>query len=67
MVRGKRWIHYAVLYQLNTPWLDGPVIVAHDVVPIERTVLPALYPDREVWYYVDGEFSQQPSSYEQVP
>lgn len=60
VVRSKRWIHYGELISLNTPWLDGPVVVIRDRGSglTERTLM--MFPDRDVLYYYNGEFSTEP-------
>jgi 4-amino-4-deoxy-L-arabinose transferase-like glycosyltransferase len=62
-VHGVRWVDYAALMALNSPWLDGPVVVAHDLNPELTASLTALYPDREVWFYHGGSLSQAPLPY----
>ncbi len=63
LVRGSRWIEYAALFSLNTPWYDGPVVVAHDVTPGLSAAAIRAFENRRVWYYRDGEFSAHPFPY----
>ncbi len=60
IVRAKRWIHYGELISLNSPWLDGPVVVARDQGPQLTARVLAMFPERDVVYYYDGEFSLSP-------
>jgi hypothetical protein len=64
LVRGQRWIEYAVFFSLNSPWVDDPVIAAHDLNPALAASVIAVYPDREVWYWNDGKLTKEPTSYE---
>ena len=41
-----------------------PVVAAHDVDEAYTAKLIEHYPDREVWFYKDGEFSRQPFPYD---
>jgi len=66
MVRGRRWIEYAEFFALNSPWLDGPVVAAHDLRPDLTAYVLSLYPDREVWYYAYGAFTPRPLPYEET-
>ncbi|GAB4467475.1 MAG: hypothetical protein Kow00124_00410 [Anaerolineae bacterium] len=63
LVRGSRWVEYAALFSLNSPWYDGPVVVAHDVTPDLSAAAARAFQGRQVWYYRDGEFSAHPSRY----
>ena len=64
IVRGKHWINYATFFAANSPWLDNPILAAHDINPALDTFILGQFPDREVWYYADGVFSHQPFPYE---
>ncbi len=64
IVRGGRWVEYAEFFALNSPWYDDPVIAAHDINEDYTSRLIAHFPDREVWFYKDGEFSRQPFPYD---
>lgn len=66
MVRGRRWIEYAAFFALNSPWLDDPVVAAHDLRPDLTAYVLSLYPDREVWYYAYGAFTPRPFPYEET-
>ncbi len=63
LVRGRRWVEYAAFFSLDSPWLDDPILAAHDISPNLTAAIIALYPDREVWYYNGEEFSRLPSPY----
>lgn len=62
-VRGRHWVQYGALFSLNSPWLDGPVVVAHDISPEHNAAVRELFPEREVWYYSEGSFSKEPLPY----
>lgn len=62
-VRGTKWVMYAGLWHLNTPFFDGPTIIVHDVSPTANEAVRAVLPDRDVWYYKDGAFSRDPFPY----
>ncbi len=57
LVISSRWIEYAALNSVNTPLLDGPLIVAHSSRIITAAELAALVPDRAVWLYRDGRWT----------
>lgn len=63
LVRGGRWHEYAAFFSANTPWYDGPIVAAHDVNLTRSIGVIAMYPDREVWFYAEGAFSQAPAPY----
>jgi 4-amino-4-deoxy-L-arabinose transferase-like glycosyltransferase len=65
VVRGGHWYQYGALFYLNSPWYDDPIIAAHDLGPDRSPALIAHYPDREVWFYKDGVFSQRPFPYDE--
>ncbi len=65
MVRGRRWIEYAEFFALNSPWLDSPIVAAHDVHPSITEHVLSLYTDREVWYYAYSVFTPRPFPYEE--
>jgi hypothetical protein len=65
IVRGRRWIEYAVFFAFNSPWYDDPVIAAHDVNRDYTIELVSRFPDREVWFYKDGEFSRRAFAYDE--
>jgi hypothetical protein len=65
LVQGGFWPQYAALFSLNSPWYDTPIIAAHDVNLSVRRAVIALYPDRTVWYFSNGEFSRTPFPYEE--
>lgn len=67
LVRGSRWVDYGAFFALNSPWLDDPIIAAHDLSPGLAAQVIGLYPDREVWYYANGIFTRTPFPYEEVP
>jgi 4-amino-4-deoxy-L-arabinose transferase-like glycosyltransferase len=58
-VRGDHWADYATFFALDSPWHDGPVVAAHDVNLAYNAAVQVHYPGREVWYYVDGRFTQE--------
>jgi 4-amino-4-deoxy-L-arabinose transferase-like glycosyltransferase len=60
VVRAKRWIYYGELISLNSPWLDGPIVVAREQSPMLTARVLAMFPERDVLYYYDGEFSTEP-------
>lgn len=62
-VQGTRWQEYSAFFVLNSPWLDDPIIAAHDINAQHTSAVMALYPDREVWFYDHGVFSQEPRPY----
>ncbi len=62
-VRGRFWKQYGALFSLNNPWLDGPVVVAHDITPAINQAIAGRFPGREVWYYRAGMFSREPFPY----
>lgn len=62
-VRGRQWVEYAALFSLNTPWLDGPVVAAHDLAPAINQAIIARFPGREVWYARGSELSPVPFPY----
>jgi hypothetical protein len=47
------WWEYGALFAANTPWLDGPIIVARDPGASRRTWLIDHFPGRQV-YLLDG-------------
>jgi hypothetical protein len=59
-VHGNRWIHYGALMSLNSPWLDGPVVVAHYADPADVPSIVGLFPDREVLYAEGTVVSHEP-------
>lgn len=61
IVHGSRWIEYAPFFAQNTPWLDGPVVAAHDISPQVNRTLVELFPGRSLWYYEDGELVRLPA------
>lgn len=63
-VRGSRWIDYAALFSENTPWLDGPVLAAHDMNEGMTSYIQSQFPEREAWFYRDGMFTQTPTPYD---
>jgi hypothetical protein len=63
LVRGGRWHEYAAFFSANSPWHDGPIVAAHDVNLARSIGVIAMYPDREVWFYAEGAFSQAPAPY----
>jgi hypothetical protein len=66
MVRGCCWTDYGTLFSLNNPWYDGPIVAAHDESAFQaRVLIQEYFPEREVWYYKDGEFTKQPAPYEE--
>jgi 4-amino-4-deoxy-L-arabinose transferase-like glycosyltransferase len=67
LVRGGLWVDYASFFALNSPWYDGPVVAAHDLNLRSSYTVIALYPDRDVWFYKDGQFSREPFPYEESP
>ena len=62
-VRGRFWKQYGALFSLNNPWLDGPVVVAHDITPAINQAIAGRFPERDVWYYRAGVFSRKPFPY----
>lgn len=60
LVKGGRWIEYGALMSLNSPWLDGPVVVGHYEDPMTLETVQALFPDREVLYVEGTRVSHDP-------
>lgn len=57
------WWHYGELFSANTPWLDGPIVVARDRGPRLNRQLLAHFPDRRAYRLLDDEL--QPLSMRQ--
>jgi hypothetical protein len=47
------WWEYGALFSANTPWLDGPIVVARDLDPAHNSHLIDLFPGRHV-YQLEG-------------
>jgi len=60
LVHGNRWIQYGALMSLNSPWLDGPFVVAHYANPAVIPSIVSLFPDREVLYVEGSTASHKP-------
>jgi hypothetical protein len=60
LVHGNRWIQYGALMSLSSPWLDGPIVVAHYADPAVVPSIISLFPDREVLYVEGSIASHQP-------
>lgn len=60
-VEEARWIEYAPFFAQNSPWLDGPVVAAHETSPRVSRALAERYPGRSLWYYAGGKLVQLPS------
>jgi 4-amino-4-deoxy-L-arabinose transferase-like glycosyltransferase len=60
IVRAERWLEYSALLAQNSPWLDGPLVVARDVDPATTAQVLALYPERQVLYFDHGKFVDLP-------
>jgi hypothetical protein len=58
-VRGGHWTDYGLLFALNSPWFDSPVIAAHNINPAYNAAVQVHHPGRSVWYYVDGRFTRE--------
>jgi hypothetical protein len=50
---GTDWWHYGAVFSANTPWLDGPIVVARDLGPQARRQLVQQFPGRRVYLLVD--------------
>ncbi len=67
LVRGGLWNQYASFFALNSPWYDGPVVAAHDLNLRSSYAVMAMYPNRDVWFYSNGQFSPEPFPYDGAP
>jgi hypothetical protein len=50
-VEGSHWVQYGPLFYFNSPWLDGPVVVAHLGLEETNQKVIETFSGREVWYY----------------
>lgn len=46
---GADWWRYGALFSANTPWLDGPIVVARDLDPRTNRRLISHFPERHVY------------------
>lgn len=56
VARGERWWEFGALMVQNSPWLDGPLIVARDIAPEATEQFIAAHPDRQLLYFYRGRF-----------
>lgn len=63
-VQSQHWRVYGRFFGQNSPWLDGPIVAAHDLTPDMNRAVIDEFPDREVWYYRPGVLSPDPLPYE---
>jgi hypothetical protein len=52
---GTDWWHYGAVFSTNTPWLDGPIVVARDPGPQARRRLVQNFPGRRVYLLTGDE------------
>jgi hypothetical protein len=69
LVRGGHWQDYAAFFFYDSPWLDGPIIAAHDNSTTHQRDAMTLFPGREVWFYnsITGVFSKVATPYKAQP
>ena len=59
VARAERWWEYGALLAQTSPWLDGPLVVARDIVPEATEAAIAACPDRQLLYFYQGHFYEE--------
>ena len=52
------WWEYGSLFSGNTPWLDGAIVYARDLSPVENARLTAAFPDRRAYLWRDNRLTE---------
>jgi 4-amino-4-deoxy-L-arabinose transferase-like glycosyltransferase len=59
VAHAERWWEYGALLAQTSPWLDGPLVVARDILPSATETAITAYPDRQLLYFYRGQFYEE--------